>query len=593
MDLTAEDLKIFKTTLETGNLNIFTLSYFVLPYSGTRYNEYTDAIRYTQLYDHWHAHGEPEEFQMAVDDTGRQAKFSALHEPNLVFLHHHGYKLLPWADRMVSSGRRITVVCGGTGCGKTSARAVIALARSALMEGYDFLNVAPTETQATDMIVEATKWVTGTPFEKFVKKTRGGELFKQRPFPTMIIQVGKYPSTFGCMTIGRHGDFILGKGKDEIHVDEAGLVEGINEAIPRLVTRLRGTRANGRPRAGKMGFSSNPHDNPSFDRLIEKAIASMEDPNGKYFFCDPSSADNTAITEDQLDLQRELIDDPAEQARWLTGDRSTVSESREIPGVLIRNCHKPWLDELMETAVLEETPGHVYHHRDGMGITHWQLPYDPDKSYLAFGDPGTANPTRMKYNNVPVTLVFNVTEFPSFPAEMAAFHWIDGHGKYDPWKSSMREMMATYNCMGYYDGTGTQTAFAESLDFEGYMLIPVSLGGGNKPLAETMFKLFCGDGLLAWPYLEGLWYQARIYRKSGPGIRNLADDILSTMFVASYVLRALYHHLLPQRYTSGDDDDDGVDDDFLAYLDELSEQKEGSRYSRMRPGRYVRRQRRG
>lgn len=434
---------------------------------------------------------------------------------------------------------------------------IIELARCALIPGYDFLNVAPTLTQAEDMLGEVSKWVEGTPFEKFVVRPRSGELFKQRPYPMLTIKVGKHKSTFGCMTIGKHGNWILGKGKDTIHVDEAGLVDGVGEAIPRLVTRLRGSRRDGRPRAGRMGFSSNPHINPSFSRLVKKAEKLADDPDSKYFFARPPSTANTAITRRQLDLQLEMLE-PADRARWLEGDRSVIEMSGQL-SVFPDLCHEPALDAIMETFVLDGTmpPLSAFEERDGMGVIHWALPPESMHLYLVAGDPGQANANKMSNNNVPVVLVFDITNFPDSPATLRAFHWIDGKGKYGPWKNYMRESMLLYPGLCCYDGTGTQVAFAEDDYFAGMQLWPVGLGGGGsggvKALAKTFFKLMAGDGLFAWPYIEGLWHQCAIYREGGAGVKHLADDIVSTLFVATYYLRATYISVLGSKYLLADE----------------------------------------
>jgi len=461
----------------------------------------------------------------------------------------------------------------------------MALSLAALIPGFDFLNVAPTASQAQDMLDELEKWTTGSEFERFIVKPVSGRLFKLKPFPILTVQVGDAPrSTLGCMTLGIHGNWILGKDKDWLNVDEAGLVQGIGEAIPRLVTRLRGVRRTGRPRWAAMSFITNPHLNPSFDRLRKRAEAKAGEEDSLYFTAHPVTSDNTAITARQLRLQCELLD-PADQGRWLRGERTSIDIEGELPPVLIENCHNPGLDAIMEEAVIRGQPDTTFEKRDGIGIVHWQLPYDPDRAYIAVGDPGMAAPRKMNINNVPVVLVFDITEYPAKPATLRAFHWIDGGGTYGPWKSCMQEMMVTYKCLGCYDGTGTQASFAQSEDFQGFDLWPISLGGGVKVLAKTFFKLMCGDGFYAWPYLEGLWYQASVYREFGPGVKKIPDDIISTMFVLSYFLRLLYLSDLPKKYSPPGEEKDETEKIMAEAALRHAEQRyarTGGRYGRQR-----------
>lgn len=552
-NLTQRDIEIFERAASSHNLNEFTEYYFRLAFSGTRYTPEDRVEDYSMLHEAWLAVGKPER-DLTIRVDGKSVAFKVLHEDysEPTFLLPHGYVLAPWAQIMahalIVDGKRIVVAEGGAGGSKTSSVGILGMSFCALIPGFDFLNVAPTTTQAQDMLEDVEKWATGSEFERFIVKPNTGRLFKLKPFPTMVVQIGdSVKSTFGCMTLGIHGDYILGKDKDWLNVDEAGLVQGIGEAIPRLVTRLRGVRRDGRPRWAAMSFITNPHLNPSFQRLLKRAKLRAQEPKSLYYYARPRTVDNPSITAKQIKIQREMID-PADRARWHDGDRSAIEIAGEIPPVLIENCHDEGLDAIMEEAVIRGDPNVVYTRRENMGIMHWQLPPDPDAAYIVAGDPGTNSPLKMGLNNVPVVIVVDVTEFPENPARLRAFHWIDGEGTYGPWKSCMQEMMDTYKCMGCYDATGTQSSFAQSQDFHNYNLWPLPMGGGVKALARTLFKLMCGDGFYAWPYLDGLWHQASVYREYGPGVKGIPDDIICTLFVLSYFLRLIYSASLSSKY---------------------------------------------
>jgi len=536
---------------QRGNLNAFSEYYFRLPFSGTRYTPQDRVRQYAALHAAWKKLGSPgHEMELLVH--GKQISYLLEwgdygSEP--CFLYRHGYIFLPWALRMLTSNKEIAVVEGGTGSSKTSSIGVSSIMQCALYAGVDILNVAPTTTQAADMLQEISKWVIGSHFEKFVVRTASGDLFKLKPFPTMTIDVYGILSTFMCMTVGQKGDFVLGKDKDAIRIDEAGLIYNIGEARPRLVSRIRGVRATGKPRGIKpfVAFISNPHDgNYSYDELKEKAIKEHEDPDSMWFFARPQSRDNVYITQRQLEVQMELMDDD-EQSRWLDGSDEVFSVMGTIPLNIIEECHSPAMDEMLKFE-REKGDAGFYTWREGMGIIRYMLPKVEGHRYLVFGDPGQVNATALRLNNVPVTGAWDITDFPLKPAQLVALSLLDGNGKYEPWIESMKFLMLTYEAVGAYDATGMGKAFAEWPDMENYPIYPVTLSGNNKGTAKTMFLLMAGRGMFAWPRLQVLWHQAKAYRESGPGVHKLPDDVIAGMFVSAFYLRYEFWDTLRQLF---------------------------------------------
>ena len=161
-------------------------------------------------------------------------------------------------------------------------------------------------------------------------------------------------------------------------------------------------------------------------------------------------------------------------------------------------------------------------------------------------------------------MVFEVTNFPKGPATLRAFHMLDGGGRYGPWKECMMRMITQFPGLACYDATATQIAFSEDMFFAGAELWPISLGGGVKPLAKTLLKMFMEDGLIALPYIPALWYEFSVYRESGPGVRKLPDDGLSCLFLLAYVLRQIYATSLGAKYgQQGEDRAEQELDDLL------------------------------
>lgn len=576
VELTPQDEAIFSATRSSGNLDIFSEHYFRLPYSGTRFTPTERPDEYQALWEAWKALGKPDEqFEVRLNDELATIKLiweQGTTDPTL--LYHHGYLFLPWVKEMWVSGKPIIVVEGGTGSGKTSGVGLFALTLSALTPAYEFLNVAPTGTQAADMIEEVEKWVTGTPFERFIVRPRSGELYTKRPYPEYTINIGgQYNSIFGCMTLGQHGNWVLGKGKDWVSVDEAGLVPDIDTVIPKLVTRVRATRKNGMTRDARISFISNPHKMPGWRYLVKRAEKLNLDPQSRYFFARPHSSDNPAITESQLGLHEELIDNPADRARWLLGDPTSVEQMGEFPPALMDLARDISLEAIMEDRLARQaqwTDGErktiipaQYVTRDGVGVIHWSLPPVDGMAYITIGDPGQANKNKLRINNVPVVLSFDVTNFPAGPAKLCSYHLIDGGGRYGPWKDQMRQSMRMYPGLAAYDATATQIAFVEDDYFRGTQLWPVSLGGGVKGLSKALLKLLLGDGLIAMPYLSPLWFEAAIYQE---GHKKQADDIMSCLFILAFVLKTVYAADLGNKYADEDRDsaEKALDDIYIA-----------------------------
>ena len=538
-----------------GNYNAFSSHFFRLPYSGTRYTPEDRVTEYELLFEQWAAIGKPEQTLVATSTKGPmefKIEWDDYYSGDPVFLFPHGYLFFPWSLAMLNSGKEICVVEGGTGASKTSASGLSAIIQATIYPGSDFLNVAPTGKQAADMLEEVAKWVPNGDFERFIVRTPTGALFRQKPHPTLTLDVYGYTSTFMCMTVGTDFRFGLGTNYDAIRVDEAGLMDNIGEAVPPLVTRVRGERRTGRTRGVLpfIVFSSNPHrGNIGYDELKEKAKKRTNDPLSKWHWSNPDITENTSITRRQMDFQSELMTD-TEQRRWHRGQDDMFETMGKIPMTVIEECRAPYLDDLVaqEAALCAQEGRYAdFEENESMGIMHYELPPILGQNYLVWGDPGTAN-ADIQNNNVPTVGVWDMTDFPNTPARLWAFRIFSGGGMYTPWMDEMERLMRKYMAViGTYDATGMGKAFAEWPALQDLFLHGVSLSGGNKHTARTMFVLFSGAGLFAWPYLTTLWRQASAYREEGVGLHKIPDDVLAGMFVSSFYLRYEFYEELSKR----------------------------------------------
>jgi len=461
----------------------------------------------------------------------------------------------------------------------TSSIAVAALTYCVLYPGFHFMNLAPTGDQATLMMEEAEKWITNTPYEKFIRRTRTGELFKMKPQPKITISspLGpKHPSWFVCQTVGLTGDSMLGKHEDWTNIDEVQLVDHIEEVVPKVVTRSRGQRSSGSMRWSKLTMLTNPGPNPALleiRKLIEKLQADPDTRVKAIFMKDIDSRVNVNISDRQHETMTALMD-ASDRERWLGGLADAGLSRGDIPTKLIERCES---DEM--TTALKDGKYEVIK-RDGMGIIHYEIPPDGDHEYIVVGDPGMGNPVKKSLNNIPIVLVFDITDFLTRPARLVYFSMIDGMNEYKPWLSEFRNCMLTYSAKGYYDATNLQQAFESAGAFDGGIVedgkggfikvgrpfdtTPVTFAVNNKRWARGTFVMLMQDGQFEWPHLDTLWHQAAIYKETGEGHLKLADDILAAMFVYTLALRiegALWEKMAKHYHWDAEEESSGAEED--------------------------------
>jgi len=135
-------------------------------------------------------------------------------------------------------------------------------------------------------------------------------------------------------------------------------------------------------------------------------------------------------------------------------------------------------------------------------------------------------------------MVFEIPEdFLERPCRMAAFYWFDGTGSYKKFIHVLKHAMYRYRAQSYYDATNVQTAMEDFDDaLANVPSTPIFFSGtvGPKRWAITVLTMMMSDGLLEWPYIKGLWYQARIF---DPASKRNADDIIATLLVLMLAFR--------------------------------------------------------
>jgi hypothetical protein len=539
VELTPQEEDIFKRTLKTGNLDIFTEHFFRLPWSGTWFTTEDRVERYDALHAVWTKLGKPDDEWGAVLD-GVPTRFKVMWDDYYngypMFLLPHGFRAVPWVREFVRPAITKGIAVTGTGSGKTAGLAIAALAYCALYPGFGFLNVAQRQATSQLMLGEVVKWVTGSPYERFLVISKGtSNIWKERPYPTLTVQVGGVPSTFTCQTLGRAstvsdvaGEGVLGQGQDMISVEEAQLVENVRSVKNVSTTRLRGTRANGIPRWTMMRWITNPGANPELRVLIEE-YERLQDNGDKSVLVlrGLDSSANPYVTQKQLREQAKEMSQQ-EQDRWLGGMMSAVIVNSDFGDELLENCRD---------LKLEQRVSEIGRTNDSLGLTHYELPFNPDRNYVAVGDFGKSHLVGLHSINVPAIMVFDITDFLRRPTKLVALYWFSGEGKYNKFVDTFEHAMVRYCCVGYYDATTIQTAMEDLNPVWAKMpTTPVLFSGepGKKQWALGVLICLLGDKQFSLPYIRGLWHQSRMYELKG---RKKADDLVATLMVFALALR--------------------------------------------------------
>lgn len=586
VDLSSSDLAIFERAQRTGDISEFTERFFRLPMSGTWYTTQDRVEQYAMLHGLWQKKGKPDdEVTLLVGDTQQPTTFRVIYDPyygdNPMFLLPHGFLPLPWLDAFCSPLTSLALAITGTGSGKTCGIAIAMLAYGALYPGFSALNVAPTGYQASLMLGEISKWCSpGSPFRDmgFIKPSRGAnDLWIERPYPLVTIEVWPgWPSTLVCQTVGRDANNILGSERDWINCDEAQLLMNIETTEPKLTTRLRGTRPTGVLRWGKLSWITNPGPNPELVILQEKYEALQKHGDEDVLVIEGlDSSVNIYITQRQLNQQKRTMSQ-RQQDRWHGGQMAAAFADSEIDERLLEFCHTPRMD-----ALVKETG----HRDDEVGLYHYETPWEPEHAYIVVGDAGKKDRLSLNVNNVPVAMVFDITGFleRAHTIKLAAFYWLDGAGSYKTFLRCMKHAMLRYHAAGYYDATNVQTAFEDlgrEDGFEGWPTTPCFFSGvaAVKKWAITIFVQLMQDRYFEWPYIRGLWHQARIF---DPSKRNLADDIIACILVLCHAFRleTIFWDRLVELYRWEVDDDDEV----ARAAEAVTYAGEDDRYARLAP----------
>ena len=451
----------------------------------------------------------------------------------------------------VAEQRDITVI-GGFGTGKTVGVGMSATVWASVTRDFKFLNVAPKAWQAKLMYDAILTNARNTRFEDLIwEKPR-------KPHPKIVIRykIGKviYESSLEFMSADKDATGILSWEGDWLHIDEAGLLDNLEEVIINAGSRLRGA-VRGRSRLGRFSMASNSWDNFYLWYYYDQAAGDPEN----FLSIVVSSRHNKNITPQQLArmLARIPID---ERPRYIEGLRPE-GKGWYYSKDKIYECEDSMAGAIIEAQAAKEVPGFTYEKLYGAGVIHFKIPARPGRLYMVFGDPGTgAAPQR----NAPVLMVWDVTSFPMRPATLMAFWWGNGNGRISPWVEKMFDFIKEYHPIYVgVDATGPQKNMNylinehlfkerfkhEGIDGEPGYLSPFGMvrGIGSLDFSGAMkhtylqaSRLLIEANLFSWPKaVVGIRSQLSNYDPEND--KRIAQDIVATLGMSAHAIRIWFH----------------------------------------------------
>jgi len=362
-----------------------------------------------------------------------------------------------WQKEMCMALQNFIVAITGIGAGKTLGVVMAAGYHATMTRSFKFMNVAAQGWQSKLMHRLFLEHAKDTPFEKLIISS------PTRPYPTITIsfKVGEYvhESTLEFLSVGEKGDAtnIMSWRGDWVNLEEAGLIESLNEVVGNLATRLTGTTAEGREYLARMSLISNPWENIELWQLYDMAMADHDD--GLVFNID--TADNRNVTDKQIKLALKRIPEELHD-KFMTGKRPQGrGDFFNNEDVLL--CESEELQIKITNGMKEKKPGFVMKHNPILGVWHYQMPRMNGRIYYVVGDPGTGSaPAR----NAPTLGVWDVTDAPKF-MPLVAFWWGNGNSSIMPFYNMLFKFIENYQPLdAFVDNTGTQKNTAELVNFD-------------------------------------------------------------------------------------------------------------------------------
>lgn len=506
----------------------------------TRYdrhgNERGDLVlMYEYLYEKWRQEGQQ---QFLWADPPYHARWwvssiryemTGLYKGMPQFYWNHGWFPLEWGARMHYASQPDHTILGGFGCSKTAHVGMSAFAFCCAQKRFRFVCAAAFMSNAKPMFEEVRNAIEETEAERFIARSRGGELrITESPYPIIRFKNGSQ-----MIFLGADKDIkkVRSESGDWYCVEQSESHSDLGQVTLELGTRTRG-RVRGRRRLGRLTFVANSGEAPE---LWERFDNSDEDPE-TYFSYNLTSFDNPHLSEQDIGtLKRACGKDEDNIDQYMRGLKP-MGRFKDFPKGVVTKCEAKDLDELMLAYIEDKEVVHdiQYELGKGVGVLLWSLPYRKGRAYAAYGDPGTKNPPS---RGAGVTIVLDETNWPEQPAQLVHFQWTIGNNRIGPWIDDFQKAIEKYNCQAtaFFDSTGDQKNIDE-LSFEDRGLLAQGINiGANKHGMKLKLLRIMERRMIYWakgiaPIRQQL---ARYDENEDKGKTNLPQDIVMTLYLAA------------------------------------------------------------
>ena len=466
-----------------------------------------------------------------------------------------------WQRTLHEANQKDITIIGGFGTGKTLGVAMSACVWCALTADFKFLNAGPKAWQSKQMYDLILLNARGTRFEDLIWSS------PQKPYPKIVIRyrIGTivYESSMEFMSVDKNAQGILTWEGDWLHIDEAGLLDNLEEVIINVGSRLRGT-VRGRERLSRFSMTSNSWDNFQLWYYFDLAQGDPEN----YLSLQLRTQDNKNVTKEQFKRMLQRIPKD-ERQRFLDGTRPE-GKGRYFDKESVYSCEIPGAGQYAEEQAEKEKRGYIFEKVHHVGVWHYQLPPCRNKLYMTFGDPGAGTAPR---RNAPAVFTYDVTEFPAKPANLVCFFWGDGRGRINPWMAELfRQMKLFTPIFAGIDSTGTQKNMNTLLNEYAFQqefgngnlgddlsimdasyssplgivrgIHGMDFSGSKKATYLLSLRLLLENKMMSWPKeITGLRSQLTNYDpEKDVGIRSkIPQDLVATKAMAAFAMRMWFH----------------------------------------------------
>jgi hypothetical protein len=540
------DLAIIQEAQDLQNPGIFT-SYYFRPADNPEsagFTVFPTHARYEPYKEYWEKNGKPKEFAAEISEITFDVEAKKDSETGrTVFFEKRGYVPLQWHLDFYRSQQLERYVIGLAGSGKTMGIGALAMYMCATIPNFKFVNVAPTQFQSRQMLNAIRDVVGNTLFTQKFVAWHGKKWFVEAPYIRIDFQNG---SSAEFMNVDKNAENIQSSYGDWYNIDEAGLLNELDEfgreslagILIGVASRMRATAPGGRPRMGLLSLISMAYD---CDTLWDRYEASLV-PNKTSWGRLVTHKDNPYLSKADIARIERNAKEAGVEDQWIKGLRPQPMGS-EISEKIIRPVFVASKNEIAKASFENGEEGWEYH-SGSMGVYWYEEPRKRDHIYMMAGDPGQGNaPDR----NAPTILVWDVTEFPEGPAQLAAFWWGFGNGRYQPFIQKFESLIHKYRVDEMYrgyDSTASQKAIAE-LSFEagGLPVLPLGFDGIKKWQYLNALKIILGRELLKAPEIDGLRKQLSRYRIPDT---KISQDLVSAMAMCAFLMYPLYRMAYPE-----------------------------------------------